>query len=795
MIRINQALAIDHQNLYCRAVAALLISVTLAFAVRAQSATDGMTPVGLSPGAPAGSYPLSGFDAINFFNGNLNFTLPEIQIAGRGHTNYTIPLRLERKWRVIHRPYKPYPAASWWQVGPIGYGPGRLEGRLAGLPDVYDCGWGGLTLLRLTFTAPDGTEFEMRDKLTGGAPGWTELDPNSCQAQTTPNRGRVFVTADGTSASFVSDVDITDTNGQGGLPSGYLMLGNGTRYRIEVGKVMWMRDRNGNLMTFSYSGSLVTQIKDSLNRVVTFTYHNPNFSTPDEITYKGFSGATRTIRVYYGTLSQALRSGYSIQTYKQLFPELSGSFTSQYNPAVVTSVQLPDGRQYQFKYNPYGELARVELPTGGAVEYDWEGGLSGGNASGVQGLEIYRRVVERRIYPSGGSGSGFTSRMTVSKPEDAYYNNLGYVTVEQRDSAGTLLSSELHYYYGRASFVNDDPTEYSYWKDGKEWKTEGFDIVSGAPVLKRRVQHTWQQPVSGASWPLTQPETSDYAKSNNPQITETVTTLVDTNQVAKQTFSYDQYLNRTDVYEYDFGTGAVGSFGRRTHLDYLTTNPVNSADYASPNATASSIHIRNLPTQQWVSSDTGGSNKKSLTIFEYDNYTSDSLHAPLWARSGISGLDSAFTTSYTTRGNVTATTGYANAASSTGPVTGSSQYDVAGNVVKAIDGRGNPTNISYDDCFGAPDGNAAINSAPLELSSAGQTSFAFATAVTNAANQTVNSQFDYYLGRPVDGKDANGIVASGYYESAPNTLDRPTKVIRAVGVSGVQNQGNKPVGR
>jgi hypothetical protein len=57
--------------------------------------------------------------------------------------------------------------------------------------------------------------------------------------------------------------------------------------------------------------------------------------------------------------------------------------------------------------------------------------------------------------------------------------------------------------------------------------------------------------------------------------------------------------------------------------------------------------------------------------------------------------------------------------------------------------------------------------------------------VTNALNQSAYVQFDYYLGKPVDAEDVNGIAATGYYN---DVLDRPTKVIRANGVSGVQNQ-------
>jgi hypothetical protein len=129
-----------------------------------------------------------------------------------------------------------------------------------------------------------------------------------------------------------------------------------------------------------------------------------------------------------------LRPGYTIQTYQQLFPEFPflNGITSLYNPErLVSAVWLPDGRRYQFFYNPYGELARVVLPTGAAIEYDWGRGLSnllpgdskfsgpnGGFAvSGGDGYFIYRRVVERRYYPDGGSGGGYEGRTTYGRPD------------------------------------------------------------------------------------------------------------------------------------------------------------------------------------------------------------------------------------------------------------------------------------------------------------------------------------------------------------------------------------------
>src|SRR6185295_10041283 len=63
--------------------------------------TDQMTPSNLAAGSPAGSYPLSGFDNINLFNGNLNFRLPLLAAGGRGSAGFTMMLALNTKtWHV-----------------------------------------------------------------------------------------------------------------------------------------------------------------------------------------------------------------------------------------------------------------------------------------------------------------------------------------------------------------------------------------------------------------------------------------------------------------------------------------------------------------------------------------------------------------------------------------------------------------------------------------------------------------------------------------------------------------------
>ena len=54
-----------------RSLPLILLPVLMAVIAQGQttSSYDGKTPSGLAPGAPAGSYPLSGFDNINLYNG------------------------------------------------------------------------------------------------------------------------------------------------------------------------------------------------------------------------------------------------------------------------------------------------------------------------------------------------------------------------------------------------------------------------------------------------------------------------------------------------------------------------------------------------------------------------------------------------------------------------------------------------------------------------------------------------------------------------------------------------------
>ncbi|HLF26430.1 MAG TPA: fibronectin type III domain-containing protein [Anaerolineae bacterium] len=748
------------------------------------SITDNTTPLGVAPGAPAGAFALSDFDNINPYNGNLNFRLPLLTIAGRGAAQTMMMLALNTKsWRVdasiipaqgiIYTPMN-----EPWSDLEVGYGPGVLVGRLTGI-ETIPCGPSGetpvprLTLTRLTFIGPDGSETELRDTLTGGSPLAT-----SC-ANPTPSRGTTFVSANGSAVTFVADAPIVDAPGPGrrnqSFPSGVLRFRDGMRYRIENGLVTRMRDRNGNRLDFTYDAQQrVSTIVDSLNRSVTVNYNVSDiapYSLCDQIIFKGFGGAQRILRISKTPLGSALRpnSGFSIKTDQQLFPELPAgpSVPSTFNPQVASSVWLPDGRRYRFYYNDYGEVARVDLPTGGAIEYD--SNLGSGVMLPVQGegFEVFRRVRERRVYPDGVSLES-KQRFSLS-----FEGGNTLATIDFTGASGERLASEKHYYYGSAVgylfSYRDEYFIYPAWTEGKEYQTELID-ADGVTVL-RQLTSVYQQREPVSWWPgFVKGSGGRLSLADEPpndtRLIRSVTALPATNQVARQTFNYDRYNNKTEVSEFDYGPGSAGPLLRRTRTDYLTVNAVNGGNYSDGD-----IHLRDLPTQQSVFDGDGV--ERARSTYEYDNYSADGLHAPLVDRPQISGFSTGFTPAYQTRGNLTRIAVWLLPGGT--QLSTHKQYDIAGNVVKSIDARGNATLFSFNDRFGSPNGEARSNTAPIDLLN--QVSYAFPTQVTNALGHTSYTQYDFYLGRPVDSEDANGVVTSAYFN---DILDRPTLAIMAV---------------
>lgn len=798
-------------------VAALLV---VPGASATTNVTDYFTPTGLTPGAPAGSYALSGFETINPYSGNLNFSLPLLHVGGRGTAGYTMMLKSNLRW-TIDRDYDANespiftPIFNWWLSREVGYGPGIMAGRqqigqpcnLADQPpgpyvtETY-------TLTRLTFTSAAGTEYDLLDQRWHGQPKISQ-----CYTSGQPNyygvsRGKVFATVDGSAATFVSDEEIkdivVDTGGELAA-TGTLYMRDGTRYRIVNGSVMSITDRNGNSLLFDYDSSgRVTTIDDSLNRRITIEYgvNDGQYGVCDQIKYRGFGNAERIIRVARTTLSNTLHPDYTLKTISQLFGQdfPSSSSTTYNNPMLPSVVWLPGDtpsttRKYQLLYNSHAELAKVVLPTGGAFEYVWGGET-------VFGVELFRHVTERRVLSDGNTLEGKT---TYSRSNDFSVNNLPrhYVDEARYGKNNVLLAKTKHYYYGSptASLIHGYQFNYSGWFEGKEYKTEYLDIVGETPL--RRVEQDWQQGEPVAWWrspaQYGAPVVSNIEPSNNPRINETKTTLVDSGQVTKQTFAYDRYNNKTDIYEHDYGTagsGVAGPLIRHTRTEYVTTNTIGgvSYDYAcDPEAacswnglTPNVIHLRSLPRVRRVyavNPETLAETPISKSESRYDEatyapFTYSGITVPGWAAPATP-----------VRGNQTSVRSYLNANASVEPdqscptsvcIETHMRYDQLGNVREVWDANGNLTELTYLDSFCNDDGvrcNGTFTpntyAFPTRAESAGP-----GAPYGTTAPLASTAVYDYYTGLLYTATDVNDKSTRFEYV---DPLDRITARVRQDG--------------
>jgi RHS repeat-associated protein len=773
-----------------------VLTLLLAGAATARAQSDyASIPPALAPGSPAGSYRLSDIDTVNLFNGSVNVHLPLTGISGRGGAKSMAALNWDApaRWQIV-KGYDAYGGAVYGpQVDPMSDSTGRLRLGNWGayfkksVDVVLPCGpnnegifYAQYTLVRLHVVEPNGTDHELRDTATGGQP----LTNPGCTYQG-QSRGREFVSADGSGITVLFDDVIRDvvqmdqgdvTGGGGGV---WLLLPDGRKLRSTPNSLT-MRDRNGNTITWEdhMGGALAgdlpilpgifSAVKDSLDRRVT-----PGNAPVSEcvsrggdaqgicsyVSYQGFGGVER--RIYIGTNAAYLTTG----------------------------VFLPGGLSYRFYYNQYDDLTRIDLPTGGSVEYEFGPGLDGPQPApdyritnplpgiyngGPSDFHVYRRVTERRLYKE---GHVLVNRQTFSKPEHTQNGNAGFVEKKNYDTNGTtLLSSEKHYYYGGANdtFNVWQPFAYTAWKIGREYRTEFYDESGG---LLRVVEHSWQQRAP-VSWWTGNP---DDAPSNDPRVYQTVTTLE--NGLSSRTlYGFDPtvpYNSQTDLYEYDYvAPGGTEVLLRLTHTDYE-----KSAAYID--APPTGAYLRNLPKVQWVSTDGWGNNPVSRTDFGYDEFA-------LLNRLGITGHDASYSTAWTVRGNQTSVTRYADAVGPSGPITTTAHYDIAGNVINATDNKGNTTEISYADSFCNDNGvrcagtftpntyafptgtTSPVPDSATELNSELGTNYS-AGAFGSTSALTASTVFDFYTGLVYSTTDANNQTTQMEYA---DPLDRPTAQVR-----------------
>lgn len=895
--------------LLLRACVLLALLAALSSQGRAQQNGRGMTPPGLAPGAPAGSYSLSGFENVNLFNGNLNFNLPLLKVGGRGRVGTSINLAVNSvKWDMSFRPanattsglfpwrlrgmdedevhtfdfniytacvdvnvegvppscelyidnnpnggagmppmelpmvpqtsgYVFFPIAQpdWvkWDFLAPGYGPGVVRGSRSEAWEQYlypspsdprhndPHNHKSQTLYRMKFVEPDGTEHELIDTYTGGRPTFHSYAPED-----DVKRGRVFVSTDGSAMTFVASAEVTDNSGD---PSGELLFPDGTRCHVAGGLIKSVRDPDGNYVTYSYGSDpthleavgRVVEIKDTLGRRVTITYGDLTNVWYDEIKYNGVGGElNRSIKVWHSRLADALRSDQSLKTTGELFPGTSriGNLpTRQYNPVVTSAVELPDHRQYHLRYNSYGAMALVELPTGAAIKYNYADPV-------VKLSGVMLRVKERLASPDGVNweqSQYFTPEYTVggSNTTEGWGTVVRVDTHDMKNGGDRLVSRERHYFHGHPLLSVAPQLFYPGALEGRQYQVEQLNTDGSEERVLRRERMEWRQRETPTWWQSFTNSTYQLTPANapprDPRVVTTTTSIepyagganlvskqtsVDPSDPSGNTVGFDQFNNCTDLWEYDFGAnGQAGPLLRHTYTKYVRTLNVGGAEYDYACATAAAcgqtlggdgvirfngdpqsvIHIRSLPEYAEARAPAGGSGEVvvSRSVFKYDEpaYTGDDGYGTLpadfpgWA-APLNPVRGHLTTTMTWLDTLGSYSDEENAY-----LKAHTRYDRFGNAVKAWDARGNASEVKFSDVYryelatqtvsADPDGEAG----PL-------------------TPLTIFNSYDSSTGLLSSTTNANGQLTQLLYEAGPDKLDRLERVTPPQGGSEVVNE-------
>ncbi len=810
-----------------------IVLVALCLTVHAQTWTQydqGTPPQHAAGVSPLGSYISTDLGTINVSNGALNIKL---LMGGSGGRGFWLPVTLNysnKVWSVQHDTtydprhqtdvsvaYASYGAeesyidiynriAAGWTIS----GVPLLKHQVVSFPGCQSYSLYGLD--KLTVVLPDKGEIELRDDLSDGAPLYMGCTPNG------DYRGRRWHATDGSGAIFISDNDNGVVNGD---LVGTLVTSDGTRYRFQntvqfggpgvgLARCVSITDRNGNQIFINHfvnaSSHVETDYTDQLGRIVTVEESaadpaNPSITLALLVTLKGYQNTPQYYKVRTDFLSNHIRSDFNynqqpiLTGYKDRYgycyggsppPTANYLFPTSYcqnqeridNQPQVTEVDLPDGRSLRFNYNLFGEMAEVLLPTGGKLQYDYAGFISGFPAGNTLGSEysaqvnqvpyIDRAVIERRTYPDGATLEG--SWTYTYGPQ--LVNGISYACAEVKgyagsSSNGTLLMDQRHFFLQASRYFNGPTgaagTGYSLWSTGVEWRTETRDAAGN---IINASEQDWAQrtPVSWTSGYTQEQPANDNRGSETRR-------FLDTGSFAKTDTFYDnanypQANNVNEVKEYDFDQ----SLKRRSTTSYVT------GSYQ----TDDSIHLVSLPLQQSVyASD--GTTEVARTVNEYDVYANDGNHAPLQDYGSVIGHDNSYGASKVTRGNLTAMGHWLNTNNSM--LYSYLRYDTLGNPVGNKDANGNVTTLSYSDDFGDGSNPGAGASGTYGATYALPTLITSPPPTPGAAVHTARSQYDFSTGLLTGFKDRNGIVTQTIYN---DSFNRPTSIKAALGITGVE---------
>jgi RHS repeat-associated protein len=582
---------------------------------------------------------------VNLSTGNLSVQLPLVSLPGRDHHDLTVSLLYDSRIYELKAnvdSFYGFTGYSWKGVDSGGW---RLNfpsiARMQHCDQIgdnlFDVYWSDFTV-----TLPDGSKHHF-DNQVGHV-----YHQRSCDGDPPSPRPDG---ATGYTTDLSLRLDTPDAN------NAVLRFRDGSSIAFNnigaITHIDW-NDANGNVISYVPSSTGWT-ITDSVGRVVTVAINPGGLLT--SVTYIDSNG-----------VQQSTTFGYTSQTIAPTFSAPAGVPVSSGPAPMLTSITLPTTRSYAMQYNNFGEMTKITYPVGGYTRYAY-GAVQGWYQLSSNPTSGDVRVVTNSYFCANASGSCTSNEerpttyaatrqaMNANNTAMTVTDALGNYTTYTFSDVGAILSGFV---------AGCDPPS------PRELTRAIYD--SGGHLL-RSVSTDYNTVDCG------------YGPARMFPIRRTTT--LDDGKVTKVEWDYDTFGatvvdNVIEERIFNYGNLTVPAIKNRT--TYLKVNPVNSVDYPG------TLFILGLKASgQTLDSHTGSDVLMAQTTYEYDNYTAGI------GTSGATQHDSAFSTGYTRRANVTAINHWRNTDGTW--LTTRNQYDDAGNILSTADPLGHTTQFLYADNF------------------------------------------------------------------------------------------------
>lgn len=532
------------------------------------------------------------------------------------------------------------------------------------------------TVARMQVVLPDGSRHELRrdDSLivpptSGGGPDYTS---------------GIFVSVDGSRLRYVAATNTLY------MPDGSSIQNEKDASGITV-VATYYTDRNGNRNSYNHATKTWTDsvgrtfglplpVKSSVTAqppAEEFRYHVPGVAEPYIFHWQTLSTVLEPNA--QGQLPPLRYAGDNTETGTpaSLSPSLFSTSEATnrvvapatlFNPVVLADIVLPNGSSYRFRYNVYGEVVRIDYPTGGYEKLLYSDVLPLSGQIDDLYAQANRGVVQRTVYADGqqSSWSYGTSINTNTIP----YRLTRTITAPDGSYSDTLYHKSKE---GSIKFGFDDA------RAGKPFDERVY-AFAGGPMLRRTLTR----------WTYTGPEPSGHGSATrDARPDREVSIILDTGGDAltqATTYAYDADLNvvSTTLHDYSPLNNGVAQTIDIDSIPNGTPLRIDETDYLTDVTIYRERNLLALPTVTRIRGRVNG--QMELVAQSEVRYDETSLQAcgtaVGWANPQTQ-----------VRGNPTKLRRWLNTVNTW--IETSAQFDQCGNAVKNIDALNNISEVVY----------------------------------------------------------------------------------------------------